>query len=207
MRSRRQQQEQQRRSELVQEAARLMAESGIQSFDLAKRKARERLQLPATAALPRNEEVEAALLSYRTLFGGEAHDRALTHLRRVAAEAMQGLERFRPRLVGPVLTGTADEHTTITLHLFADSAEEVAFFLMDEGIPFRHCERRLRLGSGEQRIPGYGLSVDDADLELLVFSGKQSRQAVLSPVDARPMRRASRKDVLELLQPDAPATG
>jgi hypothetical protein len=208
MRSRRHHQEQHWRHELIQEAARLMAESGIESFELAKRKARDRLHLPATAALPRNDEIEAALLSYRSLFGGEEHGRALLRLRRVAADAMQGLEQFRPRLVGPVLSGTADEHSVITLHLFAESAEEVAFFLIDAGIPFRHTERRLRMNTGAQeRVPGYCFGVDDAELELLVFCGKLERQAVLSPVDARPMRRASRRQVLELVNPDPPAPG
>lgn len=194
--------------ELVHEAARLMADSGIESFELAKRKARERLHLPAGTPLPRNHEIEAALIEYRQLFGGEQHDECLRHLRQAALQAMRALAPFRPRLVGPVLSGAGDEHSTVCLHLFADAAEDVAFFLIDLQIPFRHTEQRMRMSSGVvERLPGYAFGVDDVAMQLLVFSGKLRRQAPISPVDGRPMRRASVHELCALMdstQPELP---
>ena len=190
----------------MQEAARLMAESGIESFDHAKRKARERLNLPATAQLPKNHEIEAALLEYRALFGGDVHDQQLRAMRKVAADAMQALQEFKPRLVGPVLSGTADENSSVCLHLFAESAEDVAFYLMDQQIPFRYTERRLRMSTGSQeRIPAYAFVVDGTEIELVAFSGKLRRQAPISAVDGHPMRRASLSEVRALIDTPQPA--
>ena len=52
------------RHAIAQEAARLMAEHGIQDFYVAKRKAAERYGVVDGAFLPRNTEIEAALMSY-----------------------------------------------------------------------------------------------------------------------------------------------
>ena len=48
------------------------------------------------------------------------------------------LARFRPRLVGPVLSGTAGPHADIGLHLFADTPMDVLLFLMEHRIPLRY---------------------------------------------------------------------
>jgi len=48
---------------------------------------------------------------------------------------MRLLADFQPRLVGPVLTGTATPHTDISLHLFAETPETVTLRLADRGIP------------------------------------------------------------------------
>src|SRR5690606_37258276 len=88
------------RSAIAQEAARLMAEHGIQDYLVAKRKAAERYGVEEGSMLPKNTEVEAALMSYQRLFGGLQHQRSLQEQRRVAVEAMRVLEKFQPRLVG-----------------------------------------------------------------------------------------------------------
>ena len=86
------------------------------------------------------------------------------------------------------------------MHLFADAAEEVAFHLMDNGVRFRDSERRLRMGSGQmERVPGYAFVLKDVPVELLVFSGKTRRRTPMSPVDGRPIRRASLSDVRALV--------
>ena len=72
------------RSAVAQEAARLMAEHGIQDFYIAKRKAAERYGVVDGAFLPRNTEIEAALMSHQRLFGGAQHQRSLQEQRRVA---------------------------------------------------------------------------------------------------------------------------
>src|SRR5690554_6697019 len=119
------------RGAVAQEAARLMAEHGIQDYLVAKRKAAERYGVVEGALLPRNTEIEAALMAYQRLFGGARHGSRLQEQRRVALEAMQLLEQFEPRLVGPVLAGTATGHADVQLHLFSDSAEVVYMHPMD----------------------------------------------------------------------------
>ncbi len=103
-----------------------MAEHGIQDFRAAKRKAADRLGISDAGALPSNTEIEAALAAYQRLFAADTHERTLKAQRRTALRAMRWLPGLRPRLVGPVLTGTATEHADIQLHLFVDNPEAVA---------------------------------------------------------------------------------
>src|SRR5690606_18320809 len=102
------------RRALAQEAARIMSEQGIDDYGLAKRKAAERLGATDIAVLPKNTEIEAALTTHHRLFESRTHSSALNDLRETALQAMRLLERFEPRLVGPVLSGTASAYSEIT---------------------------------------------------------------------------------------------
>src|ERR1700748_3248276 len=121
------------RRALAQEAARLMAERGINDFLTAKRKAAERFGVTDGGLMPRNVEVEDALAEYQRLFGGSAYSESLEARRRAALEAMRRLESFAPRLVGPVLSGTATRHSEVQLHLFSERPESVTLWLMERG--------------------------------------------------------------------------
>lgn len=193
------------RQEYVQEAARLMADGGIQDYELAKRKARDRLRLPAGFPAPRNQDIEAALIEYRALYGGARHDEDLRNLRRLAADAMSALGDFRPRLVGPVLSGAADGASAVCLHLFADAPEDVALYLIEQRIPFRDTEHRVRMSSGDvARIPGFSFVADGVQVDLLIFAGRARRHTPMSPVDGRPMRRANLAEVRALAEAAPP---
>ena len=100
-------QEENLRRALAQEAARVMAEHGVRDFLFAKRKAAERFGVVDGSVLPRNTEIEEALAEYQRLFGGDDHVESLLAQRLAAVEAMRWLREFQPRLVGPVLHGTA----------------------------------------------------------------------------------------------------
>lgn len=189
------------RRALAQEAARIMAEHGIRDFRIAKRKAAERLGVvDGSALLPKNSEIESALAEYQRLFGGESHLSALLAQRRAALSAMRYLREFEPRLVGPVLSGTATQHSQVQLHLFAERAESVALRLLDRGIAHEVTERRVRLDPERIRaFPGVRFQVGDQAIEATVFPPDGIRQAPASPVDGRPMRRASTLEVQALL--------
>ena len=191
------------RRALAQEAARIMAEHGIRDFLVAKRKAAERLGVEDGAALlPKNREIESALAEHQRLFGGASHAQALDAKRRAALSAMRYLAQFEPRLVGAVLSGTATLHTEVQLHLFADRVESVTLKLIDEGIRHELTERRLRLNA--ERVlpfPGVRFEMDDQPIEATVFPTDGIRQAPVSPVDGRPMRRVNALEVEALLNP------
>lgn len=184
------------RRAIAQEAARVMAEHGIRDFLFAKRKAAERFGVTDGGLLPRNVEIEEALAQYQRLFEGENHDQSLLAQRLAAVEVMEYLEDFQPRLVGPVLSGTATEHAHVQLHVFADRAESVAFKLMDNGVPFETGERRVKMNA--ERVltqPCFSLAMNDQEIDVVVFPLDGIRQAPASPVDGKPMRRA---DLAEL---------
>lgn len=180
------------RERIAKEAARLMCESGIRDFQLAKRKALQRLRISEKRNLPSNEEIELAVSEYQRLFRTHSQPQRLAQLRRTAIQAMRFLERFQPRLVGAVLSGTADEHSVVSLHVFAETAEEVGLFLLDNRVPHEHGDRTMKLASDDlQRLPTYQFMADDVPVELVVFAARARRRVPLSPVDGRPMQRAA----------------
>ncbi len=188
------------RRTLAVEAARLMAEHGIDDFGFAKRKAAERFGTFEGAVLPSNAEVEAALQEYQRLFEADSHGETLYVLRQTAVTAMELLADFTPRLVGPVLTGTATRNTEVQLHLFAERAEAVTIRLLDTAIPHELVERRVKVRADEWVLtPAVRLTVDDIPVDALVFGRDGQRQAPLSPTDGRPLRRASIDEVRALL--------
>jgi len=188
------------RRTLAVEAARLMAEHGIDDFGFAKRKAAERFGTFEGAVLPSNAEVEAALQEYQRLFEADTHGETLYVLRQTAITAMELLVEFTPRLVGPVLTGTATRNTEVQLHLFAERAEAVTIRLLDTAIPHELVERRVKVRADEWVLtPAVRLTVDDIPVDALVFGRDGQRQAPLSPTDGRPLRRASIDEVRALL--------
>ncbi|MFO1468103.1 MAG: hypothetical protein U1F35_16945 [Steroidobacteraceae bacterium] len=188
------------RRALAQEAARVMAQQGIEDFLQAKRKAAERLGVDDAAVLPRNTEIEAALRDYQRLFGGTRHDQTLKEQRRTALAAMQMLREFQPRLVGPVLAGTATGHSEISLHVFAEPAESVALKLLDIGVPHEVHERRVRMDAERTlNYPALRFHAEEWLVEATVFPVDGIRQSPYSPVDGKPMRRADVREVLELI--------
>lgn len=186
--------------EVLQEAARLLAGGEAETFESARRKAASRLGLSLHQRLPDNAEIEQALADYQRLFRSDSQPQHLHHLREVALKAMRLLECFEPRLVGPVLSGTADAHSPIHLHLFADNPEVVAVYLMDRHIPYEQDERRVRFAAEQwDLLPLFRFVAGDATLELTVYPAGGLRRAPLSPVDNRPMRRADAGAVERLL--------
>jgi hypothetical protein len=193
------------RRELAQEAARIMAEHGIRDFLIAKRKAAERLGvMDGAALLPKNSEIESALAEYQRLFGGQTHASALNAQRHAALSAMRYLSEFSPRLVGPVLSGTATLHSEVQLHLFAERAETVTLKLLDDRLAHEITEKRVRFDADQVRAyPGVRFEMEEQPIEATVFPTDGIRQAPASPVDGRPMRRATTLEVEALLdQPD-----
>jgi len=192
------------RQQIAHEAARLMVEHGIRDFHLAKRKAAERLRMANVRDLPRNDEIEREREVFQRLFRDEERLHHLDMLRRGALEAMRLLDRFRPRLVGSVLSGTADRHSEICLHLFSDPPEAVAIFLLDNRIAHDQGEARVRFrANAEERLPAFRFIAGEPSVELIVFSDRNRRHIPLSPVDGRPMRRAKLAEVAALIEAHA----
>ncbi|MFU8820153.1 MAG: hypothetical protein ACNA8G_01240 [Gammaproteobacteria bacterium] len=190
------------RARVAEEAARIMREQGVRDFLLAKRKAADRLGVVDRNALPANQEISAALAAQQRLFGGSEHEDNLRALREVALRAMSLLERFHPRLVGPVLAGTATPHTDVSLHVFAATPEDIAFLLIERGIRYRAGDRRVRLANGEHAsYPSFEFESGEVAIEATVFPEHGLREAPLCPISGGPMRRARRDEIEALLDP------
>ena len=185
---------------VAQETARIIVTQGIRDYGAAKRKAAERLGMNDRGSLPGNGEIERAIEDYHQIFGGENHADMLRSLRATAVTAMQILEPFEPRLVGPVLNGTADENSVVNLHVFSDSAEAVGAHLDATGLSSRSYERRLKSRKDHSAVfAGYEFECNGVTVQATVFPYDGLRQAPLSPVDGRPMQRADLQRVNDLL--------
>ncbi len=181
------------RASIASTAARLMAEDGITDYHHAKKKAARQLGLAEHAQFPDNAEVEAELRAYRSLYRGEQHPELLAALRRAALELLELLADFRPYLTGSVLEGTAGEHSSIDILLFADSAKEIEIFLLNRNIPFAHG------------APGH----DKAEAVLVVDTPVADANLVIFPVacervslkyrDGRPRERIKAEPLRALL--------
>jgi len=192
--------DQQMRLRLAQEAARVLLDSGSRDFALAKRKAAEHLSAHDTRQMPSNREIEEALAEYQRLFRSDTQPRHLQTLREDAYEAMQFFQDFEPRLVGPVLTGTADINTAISLHVFSDTPEEISLLLMERQIPFETGEKRLRLREDSyQQFPMVSFLARQNRIEVIIFPVSKRLPTPLSPVDGRPLQRANLSAVEMLL--------
>jgi len=195
-----------RRQRLAHEAARLIAEGGVRDYRQAKLKAASRLAIHDDASLPRNREIEHALREYQRLFQGDIQTHDLRLRRQAALRAMQFLADFDPRLTGPVLEGTADGNTPVTLHLYTDDPKAVARFLEDHGIPAVARSRRLRLDRvRSEDFDVWVFSAEGLTFDLTVLPTNALRQAPLSNIDERPMQRASAAQLHRLLDEIDPA--
>ena len=183
------------------EAARLIAEGGLRDYRQAKLKAASRLGITDDTSLPKNAEIEDALREHQRLFRAGEQPLTLQRLRESAVEAMRFFADYEPRLVGPVLEGTADEHSAVCLHLHDDGADRVAMFLQEKGIPYEERTRRLRLERDMTAdLPVFLFAAGDSAIDITVLPYDRLRQAPLDRIDEKPMRRANITTVEELVR-------
>lgn len=195
--------DEQLRQRIAQDAARLMVEHGIKDFYAAKQKAAENIGVNDGRVMPRNTEVEEAILEYQRIFKSDAQPQHLQELRQTAIKAMTLLKDFDPRLVGSVLRGTAGEHSDVNLHVFADSPEMLSHFLTRHKIPHEQREKRFRTAKDKYELyTAYSFIAGEVPIDIVVFPIDGQRQAPLSPVDGKRLQRANVSDVEVLLHED-----
>jgi hypothetical protein len=191
----------QMRRSIAVEAARLMSESGIRDFQVAKRKAAERLGANEKSQLPNNSEIESALREYQRLFQGTEQPQTLRRLREEARDAMKFFKDFEPRLVGAVLEGTADQFSAVCLHLFCDAPEQVMILLDENRIEYEEHDRTLKYAHDDvQDYPALIIPRDDVRIDLTLLPPEAIRQPPLDRIGDRPMKRASLGAVEALLR-------
>lgn len=182
------------RSTIAAAAARLMAEDGISDYHHAKKKAARQLGLPDNVGFPDNAEVEAELRAYRELYQGDIHPEMLAAMRHSALDLMELLATFNPWLTGSVLDGTAGEHSSIDILLFADSAKEVEIFLLNRGIDVNHAQPRHEKVEAVLQV-----ETDTVDANLIILPPHLERVS-LKHRDGRPRERMRAAELHLLLK-------
>ncbi len=192
----------QMRARIAAAAARLMAEDGIDDFALAKRKAARQLGAADTQSLPANDEIEAELRAYQSLYQGEEQRERIHELRSVALEAMRSLADFNPYLAGPVLKGTAGRYADIDLQLFTDDLKAVELFLLNRNFVYAVSEQRHYCGDEPRAVPVLRLDWDGIPVNLAVYAAKDERATLKATAAGRTIERAGPSAVSALLATD-----
>ncbi len=191
----------QTRRVIAAEAARIMSTQSLFNYKAAKLKAAARLGIDLRTTMPSNAEVESALRAYQEIYGGQQHIHHLQKMREVASKVMRSLESFHPRLVGPVLEGTADEYARVSLHVFKDPPDAIVMHLLDKGLIFRNEQRKIRwYDGGYRQVQVLVTNAEGLEVELCLFNLMDLRQAPPSPVTGRPQKRAPLSEVEDLLE-------
>lgn len=177
-----------------------MSEQGAPEFERARRKAVARTGITDRRDWPSNEEIQEALVLQRRLFADGGAYRRLRALRRQCLEAMHSFEVFTPRLVGPVLAGTATPDLGIELHLFAENPEEVVMALIERSIPWREHDASFRYAGGVMKThPILTFVAGSTPVQLAVLPPQARHNPPLSPVTDRPDRGADATEVRRLI--------
>jgi hypothetical protein len=167
----------------IADRAAALIEEGETDYRLATQKAAKQLALN-NRVLPDANEIDAALRRRQALFSAESQPHALAALRIAALNSMRELESFSPWLVGPVLSGTANEFSEIELELIAVEPKHFEMFLLDKGIDFEardgghHSAER---GHPASPVAEYLLDMYEWPVAVKIFEHHAARQRAFPP--------------------------
>src|SRR5438105_11697929 len=141
------------RQAIALEAARLMYERAEAEYYTAKRKAAKRLCRRGCKPedLPSNAEIRDQIQVFARIHEGARRSENLRDMRLEALRMMRLLRRFKPRLIGSVMTGHVRKGSDIDLHLFCDSVSLITELLEQEGCQF-DLERKQVVKHNEARV-------------------------------------------------------
>lgn len=121
---------------IAQTAARYIVEEGL-SYQAAKRRALNSLDLPTRTALPNNQITEEAVRTHIRLFCADTQPQELAALRNLALQWMQQLAHYQPLIGGAIWNGTATRLNDIYLHLFTDDSKQLEIDLINQNTPYQ----------------------------------------------------------------------
>ena len=155
------------------------------------------------ADLPSNAEIRDEIQSFARVYEGDERNQHLLAMRVAALRLMIVLERFRPRLIGSVLTGHIRQGSDIDIHLFSDSLESVTRLLEQEGMFFDVQRKRVRKNGVEQTYLHVHV-VDRFQAELTVYPSNKAHYVSKSSITGKPMERASINELRQLVEQTNP---
>ncbi len=137
------------------------------------------------------------------LYEGDERTVKLREMRLEALRLMKLLWRFRPRLIGSVLTGHVRKGSDIDLHVFSDSVEAIALQLDEEGFVYDVQRKRVRK-HGEERVFTHLHVVDRFPFELTVYPAGKVHYVFKSSITGRAIERASIAQLEQLMNQQYP---
>jgi len=193
------------RRQIAWEAARLMYDRHESEYYQAKMKAARRIcrGWVKPADLPSNGEIRDQIQAFARLMEGEQRSDNLREMRLEALRMMRILSRFRPRLIGSVMTGHVRRGSDIDLHVFSDSIEAVTGTLDAEGLVYDVQRKRVRK-HGQERVFTHVHVKDRFPFELTVYTSNLAHYVFKSSVTGKAIERASIAQLEQFLQREYP---
>jgi hypothetical protein len=193
------------RRQIAWEAARLMYARQESEYYRAKMKAARHMcrGWVRPADLPSNAEIRDQVQMLARLYEGEARDDSLLQMRLEALRMMRVLQRFRPRLIGSVMTGHVRHGSDIDLHVFSDQVEAVTAAL-DRELMVYDVERKRVRKHGEERVFTHVHVKDRYPFELTVYPSDKAHYVFKSSITGKAIERASIAELELLLRREYP---
>jgi hypothetical protein len=193
------------RRQIAVEAARLMYQRDESEYYRAKQKAAHRLcqGWVKPADLPTNAEIRDEIQAFARLHEGDARSANLRDMRIEALRMMRQLARFRPRLIGSVMTGHVRAGSDIDLHLFSDSIEAIKSLLDEQGLVYDVERKRVRKHD-EERVFTHIHVQDRFPFELTVYAADKAHYSFKSSITGKAIERASIRELELLMEAEYP---
>ena len=187
------------------EAARLMYSREESEYFTAKRRAAKRVCRGDVkpSDLPANSEIRELIQTFARTFEGDSRIDNLRQMRVEALKIMRLLCRFRPRLIGSVMTGHIRKGSDIDLHLFADSIDGICQILEAENYHF-DVERKQIVKHNESRVFTHIHVRDRFDFELTIYDENKAHYVFKSSITGQAIERASINELEQLLAKEYP---
>lgn len=187
------------------EAARLMYDRTETEYFTAKMKAAKRLchGYVKTSGLPSNAEIRDLIQQFARTHEGDSRTENLQAMRLAALHLMRKLRRFRPRLIGSVLTGHTRTGSDIDLHLFSDSTEGIEDILHAERLTYE-VERKNVTKHGESRVFTHVHVFAAFEFELTVYAENLAHYVFKSSITGKAIERASIAELEQFLRAEYP---
>src|SRR5262245_31844240 len=193
------------RRQIAWEAARLMYSREEAEYYRAKQKAAHRIcqGWVKPADLPSNAEIRDEIQAFARLHEGSERSSHLREMRVEALRLMRLLARFRPRLIGSVMTGHVRAGSDIDLHLFADSIDSITDVLDEQGVVYDVEWKRVRKHD-EERVFTHIHVQDRFLIEITVYPANKAHYVFKSSITGKAIERASVSELETLLSREYP---
>ncbi|OWK43365.1 hypothetical protein FRUB_02964 [Fimbriiglobus ruber] len=171
----------------------------------AKQKAAKRLCRGSVkpSDLPSNAEIRDQIQVFARLHEGDTRTANLQKMRVHALRVMRQLCRYRPRLIGSVMTGHVRKGSDIDLHLFSDHVEPITNILEEMGLQF-DVERKQVEKHGEARVFTHVHVYDSFNFELTIYPEDKAHYVFKSSITGKAIERASIAELEQFLHAEYP---
>jgi hypothetical protein len=188
------------RRQIVFEAARLMYARQETEYYRAKMKAARKLcrGWVKTSQLPSNAEIRDEIQRFAWMHEGESRLDNLLAMRIEAVRVMRLLERFKPRLIGSVLTGHVRHGSDIDIHVFTSSIDAVIVALQNEGYDCEVEHKRVRK-HGEERVFTHIHIRDRFPIELTCYPPDKVNYGFKSSITGTTIEKATLHELEQLI--------